>query len=198
MSWAEGTEGTASNMPKNLRKYQIEAHWLWVLNSALLVILLLGLFSTILVRTLRNDVSRYLQIEDIEAEEFGELDDSGWKRVGFDVFRAPAHPYIFSSIVGIGAQLLMISLFLLILALVGVAYAGNHGSMYLAAIILYSFTAYVAGYVASAKLKEIGMCSPLSAVAPSRSLSVHNTVFLIIAFMKVIQSKNAYKKYTCY
>merc|ERR1719242_1542307 len=60
---------------------QMEAHWLWVLNSSLLVILLTGLLSMILLRTLKNDIARYLQIDDIdqaEAEEHrkqGTFDD---------------------------------------------------------------------------------------------------------------------------
>lgn len=120
----------------------------------------------ILLRTLKNDVARYLQVDQIDAEEYAEarkagleqeVDDSGWKRIRFDVFRPPTHPFVFSSIVGIGAQILMITFFLLILAAIGYFYPGNHGRIYVAGIVLYSFTAYVAGYVASAKLKEIGM-----------------------------------------
>lgn len=83
------------------------------------------------------------------------LDDSGWKRIRSDAFRPPPYPYIFSSIVGVGAQMLMIAFFLLALAVIGYFYPGNHGRIYVAAIFLYSFTAYVAGYIASAKLKEL-------------------------------------------
>eukprot|EP00488_Nonionellina_sp_1-RS-2012_P003294 TRINITY_DN68_c0_g1_i1.p1 TRINITY_DN68_c0_g1~~TRINITY_DN68_c0_g1_i1.p1 ORF type:complete len:257 (+),score=96.65 TRINITY_DN68_c0_g1_i1:70-771(+) len=84
-----------------------------------------------------------------------EVDDSGWKRIRSDVFRPPSHPFIFSSIIGTGAQILMIVFFLLILAVIGYFYPGNHGRMYVAAIFLYSFTAYIAGYIASCKLKEL-------------------------------------------
>lgn len=84
-----------------------------------------------------------------------EVDDSGWKRIRSDVFRPPPYPYLFSSIVGIGAQILMIAFFLLMLSCIGYFYPGNHGRIYVAAIFLYSFTAYVAGYIASSKLKEL-------------------------------------------
>lgn len=84
-----------------------------------------------------------------------DVDDSGWKRIRSDVFRAPSLPYLFSSIVGCGAQILMIAFFLLTLAVIGYFYPGNHGRIYVAAIFLYSFTAYIAGYVASSKLKEL-------------------------------------------
>jgi len=144
---------------------QMEAHWLWVLNSSLLVILLTGLLSMILLRTLKNDIARYLQLDEIDQVEaaearkegtFEEIDDSGWKRIRFDVFRPPLYPMIFSSIIGVGAQVLMISTFLLLLAVVGYFYPGNHGRLYVASIILYSITAYVAGYVSSKKFKEFG------------------------------------------
>jgi len=149
----------------NPTRYQIEAHWLWVLNSSLLVVLLTGLLSMILLRTLKNDVARYLQVDQIDQEEVAEnranrmdeADESGWKRVRFDVFRPPRFPFLFSSIVGVGAQILLIILCLLILAVIGYFYPGNHGRIYVAAIFLYSFTAYVAGYVGSAKLKEIAI-----------------------------------------
>ncbi len=56
-------------MQANPTRYQVEAHWLWVLNSSLLVVLLTGLFSVILLRTLKNDVARYLQVDQIDQEE---------------------------------------------------------------------------------------------------------------------------------
>merc|ERR1719166_310332 len=77
----------------NPTRHQMEAHWLWVLNSSLLVVLLTGLLSMILLRTLKNDVARYLQLDQIDQEEaadarekgtFDEYDDSGWKRIRFD------------------------------------------------------------------------------------------------------------------
>merc|ERR1719229_402239 len=118
----------------------------------------------ILLRTLKNDVARYLQVDQIDQEEASharqtgmmtEIDDSGWKRIRSDVFRPPRYPYLFSSIVGIGAQILLIAFFLLTLAVIGYFYPGNHGRIYVASIFLYSLTAYIAGYVASSKLKEL-------------------------------------------
>merc|ERR1719150_1375821 len=97
-------------------RHQLEAHWLWVLNSSLLVILLTGLLSMILLRTLKNDIARYLQVDDMDQAEaalartegtYEEIDDSGWKRIRFDVFRAPKFPMLFAAIVGVGAQILM-------------------------------------------------------------------------------------------
>jgi len=167
VSWSKTSIRYNQRFPAQLlanpTRYQIEAHWLWVLNSSLLVVLLTGLLSMILLRTLKNDVARYLEVDQIDQEEIAdarkhgvaESDESGWKRVQFDVFRSPKYPFLFSSIVGVGAQILLIILCLLLLAVIGYFYPGNHGRIYVAAIFLYSMTAYGAGYVASAKLKEI-------------------------------------------
>merc|ERR1712087_728910 len=130
-----------NQMQSNPTRYQVEAHWLWVLNSSLLVVLLTGLLSMILLRTLKNDVARYLQLDQIDQEEaaearlagtYDEIDDSGWKRIRFDVFRAPKRTMLFSSIIG-----------------VGYFYPGNHGRLVFASVMLYAFTSYVAGYVAA-------------------------------------------------
>eukprot|EP01084_Bolivina_argentea_P076054 137806_1 len=130
---------------------QVEVHWLWILNSCFLVILLAGLLSMVLLRTVKNDYAHYLALED----EGDEMEDAaGWKRIRFDVFRAPHRGYLFASIVGVGCQLLLISFVLLVLAGVGYFYCGNHGRIYVAAVFGYSLTAYCAGYVASAKAKD--------------------------------------------
>jgi len=169
VKWSSTTVSFAErwsyNLHANPTRHQIEAHWLWVLNSSLLVVLLTGLLSMILLRTLKNDVARYLQLDQIDQEEaaearlagtYGEIDDSGWKRIRFDIFRSPERPMIFSSIIGVGAQILLIMTFLMILAVVGYFYPGNHGRLVFASVMLYAFTSYVAGYVAAAKYKQLG------------------------------------------
>merc|ERR1719173_218096 len=119
----------------------------------------------ILLRTLKNDVARYLQLDQIDQEEavearlagtYDEIDDSGWKRIRFDVFRAPKRTMLFSSVIGVGAQILLIVTFLMFLAVVGYFYPGNHGRLVFASVILYAFTSYVAGYVAASKYKDFG------------------------------------------
>lgn len=66
-----------AQMNSNPTRYQVEAHWLWVLNSSLLVVLLTGLLAMILLRTLKNDVARYLQVDQIDAEEMREARRNG-------------------------------------------------------------------------------------------------------------------------
>ncbi len=64
-------------MQSNPTRYRVEAHWLWVLNSSLLVVLLTGLLSMILLRTLKNDVARYLQVDQIDQEEMAQSRQTG-------------------------------------------------------------------------------------------------------------------------
>merc|ERR1719285_228541 len=71
-------------------------------------------------------------------------------------FRPPTYPLIFSSIIGVGAQILMIMTFLMFLAAVGYFYPGNHGRLVFASVMLYAFTSYAAGYVAASKYNEFG------------------------------------------
>ena len=46
-------------------------------------------------------------------------DEYGWKQVHGDVFRAPAYPVVFSSIIGTGCQIMVVALFSILLAIVG-------------------------------------------------------------------------------
>ena len=143
----------------------MEIHWLSIVNSFVLVLLLTAFLAVILMRVLRNDFARYMEAD---AEEMGmrepspqsvhaiiiiiiilatgvDVDDSGWKQVHGDVFRFPENPMLFSSLIGTGCQLLMLFLSLLTLAVIGTFYHGSRGTMYSAAIFTYALTAGIAG-----------------------------------------------------
>eukprot|EP00475_Leptophrys_vorax_P008462 TRINITY_DN15493_c0_g2_i4.p1 TRINITY_DN15493_c0_g2~~TRINITY_DN15493_c0_g2_i4.p1 ORF type:complete len:638 (+),score=143.48 TRINITY_DN15493_c0_g2_i4:130-2043(+) len=132
----------------------LEIHWLSIVNSFVLVILLTTFLAIILMRVLKNDFARYM---DADAEELGaEIDDSGWKQVHGDVFRLPENVMLLSAALGNGAQILTLVSGLLLLALVGIFYPGNPGALYTAAVILYALTAGVAGYVSSYWYHQLG------------------------------------------
>merc|ERR1712185_429607 len=78
-----------------------EIHWLSIINSFVLVLLLTAFLTIILMRLLKNDFTRYMDIED---DEIGE-EESGWKLIHGDVFRFPSNISLFSAFVGSGAQL---------------------------------------------------------------------------------------------
>jgi hypothetical protein len=120
--------------------------WLSIINSFVLVLLLTGFLAIILMRVLKNDFSRYTR--DVEAIEEDE-EETGWKLVHGDVFRLPANISAFCALVGTGAQLFSLVLFMLVLAIMNMFYPGNRGAMYTAAIVLYATTAGTAGYVSA-------------------------------------------------
>jgi hypothetical protein len=59
----------------------------------------------------------YLQERDVREE-------SGWKLVHGDVFRSPRNLVLLSALVGTGAQLAMLILLVILLAIVGMLYVG--------------------------------------------------------------------------
>lgn len=56
-------------------------------------------------------------------------EESGWKLVHGDVFRSPCNLVLLSAVVGTGAQLAMLVLLVILLAIIGMLYIGyvvNH------------------------------------------------------------------------
>lgn len=51
-------------------------------------------------------------------------EESGWKLVHGDVFRPPRHLVILSAVVGTGAQLALLVLLVILMAIVGTLYVG--------------------------------------------------------------------------
>lgn len=97
----------------------------------MMVIFLCGLVALILLRTVRNDFARYAKGDDLDVEGIQVIgEDSGWKQVHGDVFRAPENLVLFSAIVGTGWQLAF-----LVLGVILYAIAGNHNNI----IILIKF-----------------------------------------------------------
>jgi hypothetical protein len=129
-----------------------EIHWLSIINSVVLVILLVSFLGIILMRILKNDCTRYMAGDD--EDELGE-DDSGWKLIHGDVFRFPSNPMLFSAAVGAGAQLLATAFSVLLLALLGVFQATKRGSISTAGIIMYSVTSSLAGFVSARLYRQM-------------------------------------------
>jgi len=71
----------------------------------MMVIFLTGLVSMILMRTLKKDYARYSRDDDDIEDDRDVGDESGWKQVHGDVFRAPPNLGFFSALIGSGYQL---------------------------------------------------------------------------------------------
>ena len=116
-----------------------EIHWLSIINSFVLVLLLTAFLTIILLRILKNDFSRYMELDDDALEE----EESGWKLIHGDVFRFPQYPLLFCAAVGTGNQLMVVTICHLTLALLKIISTNRRGSILAGAVILYCLTSFV-------------------------------------------------------
>lgn len=154
--WIPSPTSFATRWDKYLHVYDSRIHWVSLTISAMIVVALVGMVSTILLRTLRKDIARYNRLDDLGLDDFGETnlddtvqEDSGWKLVHGDVFRPPKHPMILSILVGNGAQLFMMTGFTIAFALLGFLSPSNRGSLTTVMVMLYTFFGAVGGYVSA-------------------------------------------------
>lgn len=129
-----------------------EIHWLAIINSFVLVLLLTAFLTIILLRVLKNDFSRYMEIDDETLEE----EEAGWKLIHGDVFRFPEKPLLFSAAVGTGNQLLVMTFTLLTLALEGSISTNKRGSVLAGCVVLYCLTSFVGGFTAVNLFQKMG------------------------------------------
>ena len=130
----------------------LEIHWFSIINSCVTVLLLTGFLATILMRVLKNDFIKYSRDEDVAEES----EETGWKYIHGDVFRFPRAKSLFCAVIGTGTQLFAMTLFVFMLALVGVFYPYNRGALLTSVIVLYALTSGVAGYVAANNYRQMG------------------------------------------
>ena len=121
---------------------------------------LIGMVSTILLRTVRKDIARYNRLDDLGLDDFNSTsleetvqEDSGWKLVHGDVFRPPKNPMLLSILVGNGAQLFVMTGFTIAFALLGFLSPSNRGSLATVMLLLYTFFGFVGGYVSARTYK---------------------------------------------
>ncbi|XP_009615617.1 transmembrane 9 superfamily member 3-like isoform X1 [Nicotiana tomentosiformis] len=125
--------------------HHLEIHWFSIINSCVIVLLLTGFLATILMRVLKNDFIKYAHDE----EAVNDHEETGWKYIHGDVFRFPKHKSLFAAALGCGTQLFTLTLFVFLLALVGVFYPYNRGALFTALLVIYALTSGVAGYTAT-------------------------------------------------
>ena len=76
-----------------------QIHWFSIINSLAIVLLLTGIVAMIMMRTLRRDFNRYNEQDKEDLQE-----ESGWKLVHADVFRAPPNTVLLCCSLGTGMQ----------------------------------------------------------------------------------------------
>eukprot|EP00903_Cladosiphon_okamuranus_P013038 g12165.t1 len=143
---------------KDPKFFEHRIHWFSIFNSGMMVIFLCGLVALILVRTLKNDFAKYTaDDDDLEGPDAGLGDDSGWKQVHGDVFRAPKHLMLFSSLYGTGCQLAVLVLVVILFAIAGPLHGNvyeERGEMVSAFIVCYALTSFVSGYMSGSYYRQ--------------------------------------------
>ncbi|CAI9110455.1 OLC1v1010479C1 [Oldenlandia corymbosa var. corymbosa] len=125
--------------------HHLEIHWFSIINSCVTVLLLTGFLATILMRVLKNDFVKYAHDEEAADDQ----EESGWKYIHGDVFRYPKYKSLLAASLGSGSQLFTLTIFIFILALVGVFYPYNRGALFTALVVVYALTSGIAGYTAA-------------------------------------------------
>jgi transmembrane 9 superfamily protein 3 len=155
--WRKSNKDFASRFDRYLESdfFEHQIHWFSIFNSFMMVVFLCGLVALILLRTLRNDFARYAKgdMDGDEAELGAGLrglgEDSGWKQVHGDVFRAPEHLELFSAMVGTGWQLIVLILGVILWSIAGPVHGymyEDRGKMASAFIVCFALSSAVSGY----------------------------------------------------
>lgn len=133
-------------------------HWLSIINTLLIVMCLTSMVALVILRALKKDLARYNALLDISKEEQNEVqqEESGWKVIHGDVFRAPKHLGMFTILVSSGVQILVLISATLIVACLGFISPANRGGLMSVLLLLFVTQAFVAGYFASRMYIKLG------------------------------------------
>lgn len=128
-----------------------EIHWLSIINSVVLALLLTAFLAIILMRILKNDFSRLMEVDE---EEIGD-EETGWKMIHGDVFRSPQLLSLFSAFIGSGAQIFFTVLVNLCCVLLGVYEPTKRGSILTSMILIYAVCGLVGGMVSGSLYRQL-------------------------------------------
>jgi len=148
--WQPSDHKWASRWDSYLLMTDDQIHWFSIINSLMIVLFLTGMVAMIMMRTLNADVRRYREMAE-NAEEAQvhcpflvfntknthELlmvfkwrqEETGWKLVHGDVFRAPSHPMLLAVSVGNGVQVFAMTVITMIFAVLGFLSPANRGAL---------------------------------------------------------------------
>lgn len=195
VEWKETTDEFRVRFDRYLDHefFRHQIHWFSIFNSFMMVLFLTGLVALILLRTLRKDYARYSRTEVVDPEE-GEVDsdgestdakpltagaslneDSGWKQVHGDVFRAPPALPLFSAILGIGWQIIVLTGSVILFALLGPLHGDVHeerGEVTYAVLGFYCLSSVVAGLASGSFYKRFRATSTGRRDATDTSLTM--------------------------
>jgi transmembrane 9 superfamily member 1 len=141
----------------NSGKVSASFHWISIMNSLILTMMILALVLIILVRVVRSDLASYFPGE-TEMVEVGEEDTNThalWKLLHGDVFRPPVHRMWLCAAVGSGVQLVLVGCMVAVIG--GVFGSGaQRGTLATAGVVMYMISSMLSGYVSSRMYQRIG------------------------------------------
>lgn len=135
----------ASRWDAYLRMPGGRVHWFSILNSLMVVVVMSCIVAMIMMRTIRRDLQRYEQLL-VDGGPNDAAEESGWKMVSGDVFRAPASALALAVHVGSGVQILASATITLLFAALGFLSPASRGSLLTAALVMYLLMSAAAGF----------------------------------------------------
>jgi transmembrane 9 superfamily member 2/4 len=160
--WTKSPTAWATRWDKYLHVFDPKIHWFWLIDTAIIVVILVFTVMSILVRALKKDIARYNRLDQLSLDDLGGTsiedgvqEDSGWKLVHGDVFRTPSHSLLLSVFLGNGAQLFVMTGLTIVFALLGFLSPSNRGSLGTIMILLYTVLGFVGGYVSARVYKSL-------------------------------------------
>jgi len=140
MDWADRWDVYLIGSPDD------DIHYYSIVNSLMIVLFMTGATATIMIRTLRKDISGYNEMQALEEV----AEETGWKLVHGDVFRPPSFsPMMLSVLVGTGAQIGASVVLAILLSVLKITSTMKKGQMLTSLILLYVLCGAIAGYVSS-------------------------------------------------
>jgi len=183
VAWEPSPIKWASRWDVYLMMTDDQIHWFSIINSLMIVLFLTGMVAMIMMRTLHADFRRYREM-DTNSEEAQE--ETGWKLVHGDVFRAPSKPMLLSFSVGSGVQVYAMVVITMIFAVLGFLSPANRGGLMTAMVVLLVVMSIFAGYFAARvykmfKGKSWKQCTLLTSVLyPGVTFSIFFVLNLVI------------------
>ncbi|KAI5686597.1 Endomembrane protein 70 [Leishmania braziliensis] len=137
-------------------KIQRRGHKIAAIYGVLLTILAGFLVAFVLLRTVRKDLAVYFD-EELDDKEVRE--ESGWKLVRGDAFRAPPQAATLATVVGAGCQIAVTMLTSVFLCAIHAVNPTHRGTFLSTVIVLFLIAHIVSGFVAARLLKLFGRAS---------------------------------------
>jgi transmembrane 9 superfamily member 2/4 len=150
VSFVESKTSWSSRWDVYLYSQGGDIHWLSIINSFGMVLLLSLMVAHLFRKTINRDISAYNEsIDDLEA-------DSGWKQLTGDIFRPPVNYGLFVTMVGTGIQVICMTMLTLGFACVGFMSPDHRGALLTSMLFLFAFMGCFGGYASSRLYKVFG------------------------------------------